>query len=67
MNVHPSLSLAYIVQRDDRIRHILGAATINQGLLTSAEEKTLQNHHHTHIPYVGCSSCEDDIQADALL
>ena len=38
-NVHPLLSLPYTVQRDGRIWHLLGAATFNQGLLTSAEEK----------------------------
>ena len=36
---------------------------LNQGLLMSAEEKALQNPHHTQ---VGCSSCEDVVQADAL-
>ena len=50
MNVHLLLSLPYTVQRDGRIRHILGAAALNQGLLMSTEEKALQNPHHTHIP-----------------
>ena len=42
------------------------AATLNQGLLMSAEEKVLKNRHHAHISYVGCSSCEYVVQADAL-
>ena len=48
-NVHLSLSLPYTVQMDGKIRLILGAAALNQGLLMSAEEKALQNPHHTHI------------------
>ena len=32
----------------------------------SAEEKALQNYHHAHDPYMGCSYCEDVVQADAL-
>ena len=53
MNVQCLLSLPYTVQRDGRIRHILGAATLNQGLLMSAEEKALQNPHHTHTSHCG--------------